>query len=93
MEDAGKFWKIINRVWRKVVENAETFREKKGIFRRILGRFRFIISVTRRKFRTSINRRATPPKVGRFQLRISLPSNLAPRSPEPSNPIRFEPQP
>ena len=60
------------------MKNVETFRGKKGIFRRILERFGFIIIVTRRKFGTSINRRATPPEVGRFQLRISLPSNLAP---------------
>jgi len=93
MENAGKFRKNINRVWKKVVENAGTFCGKKGIFRRILGRFGFIISVIRRKFRTSINRRATPPKVGRFQLRISLPSNLVPRFPEPSNPVRLESQP
>jgi hypothetical protein len=80
MEDAGKFWKNIDGTRRKDIEYAGNFHGREGKFRRILRRFGFIIIVTRRRIRTSINRRATPPKVGRFQLRISLPSNLEPRT-------------
>ena len=96
IENIGKFWKNINRVWWKVVENGRSFHASKGNFRKILGRFGFLIIVTWKEFRTSINRRATPPKVNRFQLlnshtsnpwtrfqlRISLPSNstLSPRT-------------
>jgi hypothetical protein len=65
MESHGKYWKV---PW-KVPETAGTFHgksrkplevstESHGNFQMILRTFGFIIMVTRKEFRTSINRRA-----------------------------------
>jgi len=83
LEDSGKIWIELGR---KVPEITRSFYSMKGTFRKILRRVGFIIIVTRKEFKTSINRRATPPSLDRFQLRISLPFEPEPWTPESSNP-------
>ena len=66
MENAGKFRKNKEEEDGKLWKIARIFHGRKGNFWKVLGRFGFIIIVTRKEFGTSINRRAIPPKVDRF---------------------------
>jgi len=72
----------------KCRKDSKEEKEEKRKFRKMLRRIRFIIMVTRKEFRTSINRRTTPLIKGRkktdrkldfrYELRISHPSNPEP---------------
>ena len=73
----GKCWKnptesaerILERDGKCQKDSKEEKEEERG-FRKTLRRFGFIIMVTQKEFGTSINRRATPPKVDRFRYEL-----------------------